>query len=204
MIRLNNFSIHYSKKIEIISFWNTPIINYTKIKMANFVSDFSLFPVKQLGNPKIKFQKATWPKEVDPEVHKMLNGERTVEITYSRKVIRTGNWQPNKIVLRNGKPLVVPDKSFHKSNTEYNYIIRKDSTKNMKLATEYKPVQPEPNSVPHDETCVVCMDEKKTHAAVPCGHLLVCTNCADQLLIHNNNDCPTCRTPVQQYMKIFF
>lgn len=172
--------------------------------MADFQSDFSLFPVKRLGNPKIQFEKATWPKEVDPEVHKMLNGTRKNEISYSRKVVKTGKWQPNKIAFRGTQLLVIPDRSFHKGNIEYNYMIRKDSTKNMESTTDYTPKQPEPDSIPHDETCVVCLDQKKTHAAVPCGHLAVCTTCADQLLIHNNTECSVCRTPVQQYMKIFF
>lgn len=44
--------------------------------------------------------------------------------------------------------------------------------------------------------CVVCLDGKKTHLLVPCGHLCLCENCSNQL---NDGKCPICR---RQYEKI--
>ena len=47
--------------------------------------------------------------------------------------------------------------------------------------------------------CVVCLDAKCECVIVPCGHLCLCTNCANLDLKH----CPTCRTEIQQTAKLF-
>lgn len=39
-------------------------------------------------------------------------------------------------------------------------------------------------------TCCVCMNEKKTHANLNCGHMCVCENCSYSV----GNKCPLCRT----------
>ncbi len=39
--------------------------------------------------------------------------------------------------------------------------------------------------------CVVCMDEDRTHAYVPCGHFCVCGTCAAEV----PDTCPMCRAP---------
>ena len=39
-----------------------------------------------------------------------------------------------------------------------------------------------------DKLCVVCLDSRKQYAIVPCGHLCVCYDCAQQL-----EHCPICR-----------
>ncbi|XP_050064518.1 baculoviral IAP repeat-containing protein 3-like [Aphis gossypii] len=42
----------------------------------------------------------------------------------------------------------------------------------------------------NEETiCVVCRDGARSHASVPCGHRVLCVDCADQLC---NNRCPIC------------
>jgi hypothetical protein len=48
------------------------------------------------------------------------------------------------------------------------------------------------------QECVVCQDEKPTHAGVPCGHLCACATCSKRL-----NSCPLCRKPSPYWMKIF-
>jgi hypothetical protein len=48
------------------------------------------------------------------------------------------------------------------------------------------------------DDCIVCMDVKKTHAFLPCGHHCVCATCADQF-----QACPMCRTPVTGILRIF-
>ena len=46
--------------------------------------------------------------------------------------------------------------------------------------------------------CVVCMDEKKTHIILPCGHYCVCAKCAASL-----TQCPVCRKGIQQIMRCY-
>ncbi|OWA51887.1 hypothetical protein BV898_16348 [Hypsibius exemplaris] len=50
-----------------------------------------------------------------------------------------------------------------------------------------------------DRLCVVCLVNMKTVAFNPCGHLCVCTDCAD----HGFQTCPVCRENVTNAIKIF-
>eukprot|EP00930_Biecheleria_cincta_P064272 TRINITY_DN4982_c2_g1_i1.p1 TRINITY_DN4982_c2_g1~~TRINITY_DN4982_c2_g1_i1.p1 ORF type:complete len:519 (-),score=40.76 TRINITY_DN4982_c2_g1_i1:52-1608(-) len=56
-----------------------------------------------------------------------------------------------------------------------------------------------------DLMCVVCLDAKKTHAFVPCGHQCVCADCAHGLLPRRSGDatCPVCRASVSNVIQIF-
>ena len=50
--------------------------------------------------------------------------------------------------------------------------------------------------------CVVCMDSKKSHALVPCGHMCVCKKCAETILA-TRQLCPVCRALVLQVFKVY-
>ena len=50
--------------------------------------------------------------------------------------------------------------------------------------------------------CVVCLENKKTHAFNPCGHMCVCETCADKI-IQGNAKCPMCRGDITSSLKIF-
>ena len=55
---------------------------------------------------------------------------------------------------------------------------------------------------PDDATiCVVCMDNKKDHAVVPCGHRCICGKCADD--VQKSGKCPMCRSPLNMVMKLW-
>jgi len=51
--------------------------------------------------------------------------------------------------------------------------------------------------------CVVCTDERKQHAMVPCMHMCVCESCAQRLLEVQTPHCPVCRTPVESTTRVF-
>ena len=53
-----------------------------------------------------------------------------------------------------------------------------------------------------EEVCVVCLDNKKTHAFNPCGHMCVCKTCAD-IIIQSDSNCPMCRISVTNSLKIY-
>jgi hypothetical protein len=42
--------------------------------------------------------------------------------------------------------------------------------------------------------CVICLTEKRTTAVLPCRHLCLCAECAQQLAFQSNK-CPICRGP---------
>ncbi|CEM07981.1 unnamed protein product [Vitrella brassicaformis CCMP3155] len=53
-------------------------------------------------------------------------------------------------------------------------------------------------------SCVVCQEESRTHVCVPCGHVLVCGNCAlrmEKAGIHMMK-CPVCRNECTSFIKL--
>ena len=53
------------------------------------------------------------------------------------------------------------------------------------------------------QTCKICFDETINCALRECGHLAVCTTCADSL-IKNSKPCPICQKPIKGKLKIFW
>jgi hypothetical protein len=51
----------------------------------------------------------------------------------------------------------------------------------------------------HESFCVVCWARAKTHVLVPCGHLILCSDCASRV----KTECPMCCTPFTQVIKVF-
>ena len=52
------------------------------------------------------------------------------------------------------------------------------------------------------ELCVICLDARRCMAAIPCGHVSVCANCADDLR-GTNSTCVVCFGKVDAMVKIF-
>ncbi len=52
--------------------------------------------------------------------------------------------------------------------------------------------------------CVICIEEKATHAIVACGHLCLCLYCANTYRANRlvESGCPICREPVILIMQI--
>ena len=52
--------------------------------------------------------------------------------------------------------------------------------------------------------CVICFTPREElYALLPCGHATLCRSCCVKVTSENSN-CPLCRIPVKNYMKIFF
>ncbi|KAI7790519.1 putative RNA-binding protein MEX3D [Triplophysa rosa] len=51
--------------------------------------------------------------------------------------------------------------------------------------------------------CFVCCESEVTAALVPCGHNLFCMDCAGQICQSQEAECPVCRTPATQCIRIF-
>ena len=158
----------------------------------SFVSDFSLFPIQKLGNPKWYFRKATWPDNVDPEVHNLIDGKSTDPIYYTRTTIHQPRTQYCKISKQANDIIVEPGEG-------YNYVVRKDSTNNKETEVEI-----DDTVIPHDIKCVICLTNKRTHAVKECGHVVMCIICAKQQY-ETNGECPICRAKMLQFpIKLFF
>ena len=54
------------------------------------------------------------------------------------------------------------------------------------------------------ETCVVCMDEKRTHIIMPCGHYCLCEECAEKINKGTGTKkCPICRGSINSFSQVF-
>ena len=49
-----------------------------------------------------------------------------------------------------------------------------------------------PCSLENTRECVVCLSDLKDTAVLPCRHMCLCSQCAEQLR-HQSNRCPICR-----------
>ena len=65
-------------------------------------------------------------------------------------------------------------------------------------------------ATPGDDTsCVVCCDQERTHALIPCGHLCLCTSCSEMIVEASSSRsdyplrCPVCREPCETAMRVF-
>jgi hypothetical protein len=74
------------------------------------------------------------------------------------------------------------------------------------LALRMQQLQAQLGVVPppaEDALCVVCLDARKDHAIVPCGHMCVCGPCAAMLNQAGHPSCPVCRGPITSTMRMF-
>jgi hypothetical protein len=49
--------------------------------------------------------------------------------------------------------------------------------------------------------CVICLTEHRDTTILPCRHMCLCHDCAQQLRMQTNK-CPICRTPVENLLQI--
>jgi len=64
------------------------------------------------------------------------------------------------------------------------------------------PVYPEQYCVTPDQNlCIIlCLEGLATHEPVPCGHKVMCENCASQLIVHR---CPLCNIDFILIIRIY-
>jgi len=79
-------------------------------------------------------------------------------------------------------------------------------TKNLDQKKSSQPASASSNDDPKDGSqigeCIVCLQNPKTHAFVPCGHLCVCQGCVHPTMLKRK--CPICRQRATQAIKVFF
>lgn len=166
--------------------------------MNKFVSDFSLFPIKKLSRPGWEYRKATWPDiSIDEEVHKLMDGKRTIDVTYNRKVWKgkhKGTIQTCTITTDPVHGYVV------NPGDGWDFIIRRDSYNNY-FDDSDSGSDNDDSDTDNDLTCVICLTNKKNHIVPNCGHVVACGKCAKKI----KDKCPICRSPFTgDLKKIYF
>jgi len=51
-----------------------------------------------------------------------------------------------------------------------------------------------------DNECLLCLDNKKDIVFIPCGHVSMCSGCANKF---TNTECPCCRKTIEYMYKIY-
>lgn len=67
--------------------------------------------------------------------------------------------------------------------------------------TRQRPVQDEiadPDNI--NDACVICQENKRLYAAVPCGHTLCCDACRTKIA---HNKCPFCRAKIEKLFRYY-
>lgn len=59
-----------------------------------------------------------------------------------------------------------------------------------------------------EKACSICLENEKTHACIPCGHLCLCALCAEDLSKkgvkgQDNTKCPICRLEAANFSRIY-
>ena len=64
-------------------------------------------------------------------------------------------------------------------------------------AAQFDTGRPPESSIGGQTTCIICMVNPKSHAAVPCGHQTTCAVCSAQCA-----ECPICRAPITLWLQV--
>ena len=57
-------------------------------------------------------------------------------------------------------------------------------------------------STEQQRECIICMDNPRNSVLIPCGHLGVCMECAQELQ-RTTKMCPVCRNKITQVNQVF-
>jgi hypothetical protein len=75
--------------------------------------------------------------------------------------------------------------------------INMDEKKDIKKETAKVPVKGHTDDSTSN-VCVLCLEEEKRLACIPCGHLATCVPCG-----HSLRSCPICRTAIDAFVRIY-
>jgi hypothetical protein len=87
----------------------------------------------------------------------------------------------------------------------YQYYLKQQRQTN-RLSTIAPTIhQNEENNQNNRLQCVICLENEIIYSLQPCSHLGLCHTCAQLLQSRNQEQelCPICRTPIQQYQRVF-
>lgn len=64
-------------------------------------------------------------------------------------------------------------------------------------------VQKKKKAETDEDVCLICLDQMKVYAAIPCGHLQICSNCIEEFKKNSGGTCLVCRTPYTTMLRIY-
>jgi len=64
------------------------------------------------------------------------------------------------------------------------------------------PSAPDASDADEPNLCIVCAGEKIDHVILPCGHMVLCSTCSQEIL-RLGSTCPICRQPITAINRVF-
>lgn len=74
---------------------------------------------------------------------------------------------------------------------------------NARLLAEIASLRNSQRGIQRDRECVMCMNEEVSIVFLPCAHQVICIKCNELHLKRGLKDCPSCRTPIQQRVRVY-
>ena len=123
--------------------------------------------------------------------------------------VGTNNEELVKYLIEKGADLNVKNRD---NFTPSENASRRKNYKIMKLFLQKKADENDvndtyqENKITDKEPCIICYRNRNgIYVFNPCGHASLCELCCVTLMSQNDSkNCPTCRKPIQDYIKVFF
>jgi len=107
----------------------------------------------------------------------------------------------------NGKPTFIDHLSFPKKTTyehpskkkeEAKKAVTKEGEESLGGETETTTEDKTEKEVDDQRSCIICLENERCVALIPCGHLCLCRECSG-----TQKKCPICRTPIQDLLRTY-
>ena len=119
---------------------------------------------------------------------------------------KIGNLQVVKVLVEKGGAKI--DARNNKGETAFVLANGNNRTEIAKYLLEKKRdarFQIPQENFSNKDACIICLEPRNAlYVLNPCGHTSLCELCCYNLTKESHPKCPTCRKPVQNYIKMFF
>lgn len=88
--------------------------------------------------------------------------------------------------------------SLHATDTSGLQALKDTSSQLLQELAELQ----DSRDICRDRECVMCMCEESSVVFLPCAHQIVCVHCNDLHQKQGMRDCPSCRTVIQQRIRV--
>jgi len=150
-----------------------------------------------------------WEIQLDPQGRPYYIDHINKKTTYTNPNGQDPNLPPlpNGWEMRydsSGQPVYIDNLSYPKRTT---YVrptkgMKEEDSEDAPPASDteqdHNPPTPAVDSLNDDKACIICLENERCVALVPCGHLCLCRECCG-----TQTKCPVCRTPITNFLRTY-
>ena len=134
-----------------------------------------------------------------------INAKDRDGLTPLHDAVKKGSLELVKLLVEKGAGIDAIDNNnetpFYRANRENHKEIAKYLLEKKKEIENQKPQE----TFSTKDPCIICLEPRNTlYVLNPCGHMSLCEACSFNLVQEAFPKCPTCRKPVQNYIKVFY